>query len=85
MKIHIVNNSNSNNDNESFESYLNSQIEQGYLDKKDLSPLKCHHCDSENLEDKNFSYENLGLISYERWCNDCGKRVNTWDYGCWGV
>lgn len=83
MKLFIVDNSKPNN-NDSYENYLDEQIEKGYLSEKDLEPLKCHHCDSNNLEDRNHSFENLGCVSYEKWCNDCGKRVNTWDYGSWG-
>lgn len=84
LKINIVDN-NEPNSHDSFESYIKEQIKQGYLSEKDLAPLKCHHCDSENLKDKNHLYENLGCSSFDRYCNDCGKLVNCWSYGCWDV
>jgi hypothetical protein len=70
---------------DTFEDYIKYMIKEGYWAETDLSPLKCHHCESKNLEDKNWSYENMGVVEYERWCNDCCKMVNIWAYGNWCI
>lgn len=70
---------------ETFKEYIEEQIKQGYLSEKDLAPLKCYHCGSTNLEDKNHSYENLGCVAYDRYCTDCNKLASTWSYGAWDI
>lgn len=70
---------------ETFEDYINQMIKDGYWSEKDLAPLKCHHCGSKNLDDRNHCYENLGCVSYQRFCNDCGEFVSEWSYGHWEI
>lgn len=70
----------------SFREYIESKINDGYLSKHDLEPIKCEYCDSKNLEDTGFIVEELGThvtTEYKKVCKDCGKEVGYWAYGYW--
>lgn len=70
---------------ENYEDYINKMIEDGYWSKRDLSPIKCDLCESENLEDINYSFENAMIVSYDRCCKKCKKIVGSWSYGHWDI
>ncbi|QST02619.1 hypothetical protein IMZ31_18905 (plasmid) [Pontibacillus sp. ALD_SL1] len=70
---------------ETMEEWIQEQIDEGYMRAGDLEPIKCQWCESSDLEDRNHGYENLGIVSKEKWCNACEKRVNTWSYGSWDL
>ncbi|WP_100406238.1 hypothetical protein [Bacillus solitudinis] len=73
---------------ETFKDYIEQQVKHGYLDKTDLEPLKCQHCDSKNLEDTGFIVEELGThvtTEYKKVCKDCNKEVGYWAYGNWQI
>lgn len=71
---------------DSFSEYINQQIEDGYLDGKDGEPIRCHFCDSTNLEDLDHIVEELGthvVTEYKKKCLDCEEIVGEWAYGYW--
>jgi hypothetical protein len=66
----------------SIEEYVKYMRDNGYT-AKDGTPLKCHHCESKNLERRNEYYCSYGVEEYEVWCKDCNKLVGRWSYGTW--
>lgn len=55
-----------------------------YIDK-DYEPLKCT-CGSKELEGCNKDYLNGSiLLEYDCRCKRCGKILNHWAYGHWGI
>ena len=66
-----------------FAELIQQEIKEGYRAERTLEPLKCHWCDSENLEDRNHMGEDGRIEEYEKHCNDCDKLVGIWSYGYW--
>jgi hypothetical protein len=65
------------------DEFIRQMIADGYLDS-DLAPLKCHNCDSMNLDQKYF-YESTYVVEVDVTCKDCGNSVGHWAYGGWQV
>lgn len=53
----------------------------GYYDEEDGCPLKCIHCDSEELILCNFYFMDFLLCEHDIKCGNCGKIVGHWAYG----
>ena len=68
---------------EDYINHIKKLIKDGYLSEKNLAPIKCTNCESKELRDNNFSYENHILIGYERECKNCGETAGQWTYGAW--
>lgn len=53
---------------------INKAIRKGYIDK-DLTPLKCPHCNSKELKRGEEWYGPLGVEEYIVLCSKCDKQV----------
>lgn len=66
---------------------IEKEIEAGYINESG-EPLKCHHCESKNLDDAGHAVEELGthcVTEYKKVCLDCQKEVGYWSYGRWEI
>ena len=68
-----------------YKEYIEQLIKDGYLSPRNIAPLKCVQCDSKNLKDDNFSFEDMTLVEYTRLCKDCGIVAGYWSYGSWEI
>lgn len=70
----------------SIEDEINMMVRKGYIEN-DLTPIKCHFCNSEHLKDSNrISLDGWrDTLEYDRECLECEKVVGHWSYGHWTV
>lgn len=59
-------------------------VKNGYI-AEDGTPLKCHKCNSKNMENYNKYYEEHWCVEHSVKCKDCGTNVDHWSYGNWEV
>jgi len=66
----------------SMEEYIRQQIKDGYINNNG-SPLKCHKCECNKLEQKiNDRMESI-VCEYKMICTNCNSDVGYWSYGNW--
>jgi hypothetical protein len=71
-------------DNLKLQHYINKSVKQGYITPNGY-PLKCHCCNSHNLENCDKYHEEHLVIEYNRRCKDCKTIVGHWAYGHWDI
>jgi hypothetical protein len=72
----------------SFDEYIDSEIQGGYISEHNFEPLRCQHCEGSNLEDTGHIIEELGthvVTEYYKRCKDCDKEIGYWSYGYWQI
>ncbi|SDX05008.1 hypothetical protein [Paenibacillus sp. PDC88] len=70
---------------ETFGEYFERMISEGYIEE-DGTPLKCPHCESADVEERNHLYEDyICLLEYQMFCKPCNVSIGQWSYGSWEV
>lgn len=64
--------------------YVKELEDDGYITENG-KPLKCIHCNSNNLKNVNHSYGPVGLEEHEVKCNSCNMITGYWAYGNWQI
>lgn len=69
----------------SIDEYIDWCVDMGYI-SSDGTPLKCHKCDSKELEEYDEHYMEWGdREEYSVRCKQCGTEVGHWAYGNWNI
>lgn len=68
----------------SYEERVINLIAEGYIDEKG-QPLKCQHCEGEDLEEYGHQTMVDELVEYQVNCKKCNRNTGYWSYGHWEV
>ena len=64
--------------------YINHLVNKGFV-TEDGTPLKCVHCESDNLQQVNECYGQYGIEEYQIQCKNCNNITGHWAYGNWQI
>lgn len=69
-------------EHKSMEDYISEQMQNGYIDSNG-TPLKCHKCECESMDQKITDRMESIICEYKMICTNCSAEVGYWSYGNW--